>query len=95
MAKPRATTIQQRPRPQMYPSLKMRQSLAADYAKKYGCKAIHRIWRDEMIQQKREVIKERMSWDTLPDNDKALDSKIAYEIIMDWFTYMYGEPTKS
>jgi hypothetical protein len=37
---------------------------------------VHAAWRDGMLTQEREVSPERMSWDTLSDEDKALDKYI-------------------
>jgi hypothetical protein len=40
-------------------------------------KDVHREWRDGMIAQGRTVAPERMNWDTLSEQDKELDERIA------------------
>jgi hypothetical protein len=37
---------------------------------------VHAAWRDGMLEQGRAVVPERMSWDTLSEQDKALDKYI-------------------
>lgn len=37
---------------------------------------VHAAWRDGMIDQGREVSAERMTWETLSEQDKALDKYI-------------------
>jgi hypothetical protein len=41
---------------------------------------VHAAWRDGMLAQGREVASERMSWDTLSAEDRALDEHIAERI---------------
>lgn len=38
---------------------------------------VHREWRDGMLAQGRTVAPERMTWETLSEQDKALDERIA------------------
>lgn len=37
---------------------------------------VHGAWRDGMLEQGREVAPERMAWETLSEQDKALDRYI-------------------
>jgi len=37
---------------------------------------VHAAWRDGMLQQGREVTAERMAWETLSEQDHALDRYI-------------------
>jgi hypothetical protein len=37
---------------------------------------VHAAWRDGMLDQGRQVAPERMMWDTLSEQDKALDKYI-------------------
>jgi len=42
---------------------------------------IHAAWRDGMIAQGRSVAKERMTWDTLTEQDRELDNGIAAALL--------------
>lgn len=48
--------------------------------------AIHREWRDAMLGQGRHVSDERLEWDTLPWQDRALDRTIARKLL-DTFSF--------
>jgi hypothetical protein len=48
---------------------------------KVGAKIVWQAWRDNMIRQGRYVPEERMSWETLPEQDKELDESIYEDVI--------------
>lgn len=55
---------------------------------------VHAAWRDGMIQQGREVAPQRMEWDTLSEQDQALDKYIAERvaaIMVEAFGSAYGD----
>jgi len=41
---------------------------------------VHAAWRDGMLEQGREVAAERMDWETLSEQDKALDRYIGQRL---------------
>ena len=58
-----------------------------NYAKVNGSLEVFRSWRDKMLEQGREVPERRMNYETLSDNDKALDATIAFEVISDYLIW--------
>lgn len=44
-------------------------------------RVVHKAWRDGMLDQGREVAEARLEWETLSDEDKALDHYIAEQIV--------------
>lgn len=59
-----------------------------DWALTEGGKALHASWRDRMIGQGRDVSVERMHWETLADQDKALDQGIARDAVLAYLTWL-------
>ena len=60
------------------------------FAESNGAQELHRSWRDNMLEQEREVSSERMEWDTLPRKDKQLDLRIANDLYQDFYTWLRG-----
>jgi len=56
-----------------------------------GGREVHRAWRDHMLKQQRQVASERMSWDTLSNDDKSLDVSISYDVISDFLVWYAHE----
>jgi hypothetical protein len=57
-----------------------------------GATEVHRVWRDTMIFQGREVSESRMKWETLSKQDKTLDATIAEKVIWDFITWAMSHP---
>ncbi len=57
-----------------------------------GAAEVWRSWKDNMLAQCRNVTQERLNWDTLPQIDKELDAKIAYDVISDFLFYIKTHP---
>lgn len=62
------------------------------FAIENGAWEVHRSWRDNMLSQEREVAEDRMSWKSLPEIDKELDTAISYDVILDFVGYVLGHP---
>lgn len=60
------------------------------FSKHIGAREIHKSWRDTMLMQARPVDKDRMDWDTLPIREKALDEKIALDVITEFVAWLKG-----
>jgi hypothetical protein len=63
-----------------------------DFCLSNGGREVHRSWRDKMLSQGRDVAKERMDWDTLPEDDKELDQTIARDVITDFIAFIQSHP---
>ena len=59
-----------------------------EFAKKNGAREVHRSWRDKMLQQGREVSKQRKNFLALDLNDVELDAQIAYDVILDFLVWI-------
>jgi hypothetical protein len=54
---------------------------AEDEGRRITGRDVHREWRDGMLAQGREVAPERMAWDTLTQQDRDLDERIAARLV--------------
>jgi hypothetical protein len=45
---------------------------------------VHATWRDVMLSQGRVVATERMTWETLPEQDKHIDRAIAFAVAAEY-----------
>jgi hypothetical protein len=66
-------------------------SMIDNFAELNGAHEVHRSWRDNMLEQSRSVSKERMDWDTLSEQDKALDYLISRDVIRDFVIWLKHE----
>ena len=55
-----------------------------DYAYSIGRMEIYRAWRDNMLRQGRGIKTHQKQWDTLPEQDRVLDARIAMAVIRDY-----------
>lgn len=61
-----------------------------DFCEVNGSMELHRSWRDNMLEQDREVTESRMVYKTLAEQDKVLDAKISFDVITDFLVYCQG-----
>lgn len=66
----------------------------ADYSRFFGAQRVYCSWRDNMLAQGREIKTEQRYWDTLPDQDKVLDARIALAVITDFALYARANPPR-
>lgn len=60
------------------------------YCNRKGGISVHKYWRNGMLFQGREVISERMKWETLNEKDRDLDVGISFGVIMEFVEYLKG-----
>ena len=58
------------------------------FARENGARELHRSWRDNMLEQGRQVPPGRMKWETLSEQDKELDFEIANDLYQDFYTWL-------
>jgi hypothetical protein len=58
------------------------------FAQEVGARQVWRIWRDQMLSQGRHVPEERMEWETLPEQDKRLDERIAISVVFAFLSWL-------
>jgi hypothetical protein len=62
------------------------------FAQTNGARELHRSWRDTMLAQGREVYPpERLEWNTLPVEDKALDAQCSFDVLRDFATWALSQ----
>lgn len=59
-----------------------------------GAKDVWQSWRDNMLKAGRSVKMELMYWDTLPEKDRTLDSRIAYDVILKFIASLWNGAVK-
>ena len=68
--------------------------IISEYSKTSGALQVWSSWVNMMKAQGRDIKTEYLLWSILPERDKQLDAKIAYDVIEDFFSWLqcfYGD----